>query len=66
MEEHLSRILRVSLLESGVTDKSCGFSVKVMAVISLLIYCYLQECVNAYELYSQASSSSDVFRSVDH
>jgi len=57
MEEHLTRILQVSLLESGVTTKSCGFSVKFMAVISLFIYCYLQECVNAHELHSQAFSS---------
>jgi hypothetical protein len=61
----LDWILRFSLLESGVTTGSCGFSVKVMAVISPLICGYLQECVNVYELYSQAFSSWDVFRSVE-
>lgn len=41
-----------SLLESGVTAESCEFSVQVMAVISLFICGCLQECVNAYQLYS--------------
>jgi len=55
MEEHLTRILRVSLLESGVTAESCGFSVSYGSNFAL--HLWLQECVNAYELYSQAFSS---------